>query len=151
LNKLIISKIKKKYKTNYDMGIKNFKNKNFRVAINYFTIALVYVLTDEEKMNINSYLTLSKQELKRSLQSTKIEEVVKEEAQIEEQPKEETIDKVVDTERVRRHYTQGLYYYRNGYTQKAITEWELAINLEPENERVYTSLQRARALLEKGN
>jgi tetratricopeptide (TPR) repeat protein len=133
------------------MGIKNFKNKNFRVAINYFTIALVYVLTDEEKMNINSYLTLSKQELKRSLQSTKIEEVVKEEAQIEEQPKEETIDKVVDTERVRRHYTQGLYYYRNGYTQKAITEWELAINLEPENERVYTSLQRARALLEKGN
>ena len=35
--------------------------------------------------------------------------------------------------------------------EKAISEWEIVLNLDPENERAYTSLQRAKAGLKNTN
>lgn len=152
LNNKIIGIMNKNFRTNFNIALKNYNDKNYKNAINYFNIALQFALNNKDKSQCNNYIISANREMRKVPKKEKKEEQVvveKEEPVVEKIPEEVKIDRVVDTEAVRKHYTQGLYYYRNGYTNKAITEWEIALSLDPENERVYTSLQKAKVLLNK--
>jgi tetratricopeptide (TPR) repeat protein len=147
LFKKVVSKMKDNYGKFYDSGVSNFSRKEFAKSIELFNKALNYAITQKEESKCNSYIIKAKYELSKLDVDVPKEPVVAE----VEQPKEEPakIAQVVDQEEVRKHYTQGLYFYRNGYIEKAISEWEIVLSLDPENERAYTSLQRAKASLKK--
>lgn len=146
-SKQIISKMRENYSKFYDLGVSKFSRKEYEKSIDAFNKALNYAVGAKDENKCNSYIIKARYEL------SKLRIVVKKEQKPEvvEEEKEEPIKvtKQIDQEEVRKHYTQGLYYYRNGYIEKAISEWEIVLNLDPENERAYTSLQRAKARLKK--
>lgn len=131
------------YKKNFNKALKLYNEKNYKEAINYFNLAFKYSLNNKQKAECDKYIISAN----RILRDTTNKKVKKDEVVYKEPVAE--APKVVDHEMVRKHYTQGLYYYKNGYINKAVTEWEIAISLDPENERVYTSLQKGRNFLNK--
>ena len=142
---IILKLISSIYRENFDRAVKLYNEKNYKEAIKYFNIALKYAQNNKQMAECDRYIITSNRILRDAKKSKKVKT---EPVPVSSEP-ESRVTRVVDHEAVRKHYTQGLYYYKNGYVNKAVTEWEIAISLDPENERVYTSLQKGRNFLNK--
>ncbi|MCP4481868.1 MAG: hypothetical protein GY817_03500 [bacterium] len=142
--KRIIKKMKRQYERYFNLGLEFYNMEKYQDAISKFSTSLKYNLTVRQEDKSRKYISKARHELAKLNIEEEDDFVVEE--RVEE--KVET-EQVIDKEQVRKHYTQGLYYYRNGYIKKAIAEWEIVANLDPQNERAYTSLQRAKADLNK--
>ncbi|MFC1546172.1 tetratricopeptide repeat protein [bacterium] len=144
IKKRIQTRSNKLYYTHFNKALEYYKDAEFKNAINSFNKSLNFAL-DKRKVNeARDYIRKSRYEL--TLLQEEKEDIPTVEFLEDEEAKER---RVIDKEAVRRHYNKGLYYYKNGYLEKAIAEWEVVLNMDPEHERAYTSLQKAKAELKK--
>lgn len=143
LKKSIEARMDNLYYMYFNKGLESYKDKRYEVAMASFRKSLDYTVERKKIDEIQDYIRRVRYEL------TLLERQKKVVVPIEEAPKPVEVKKVTNEEEVRKYYNQGLYYYKNGYLEKAIIEWERVLNLDPENERAYTSLQRAKAELQK--
>ncbi len=150
LNKMILNKISEKFSRLYNAGSDNLSSREYRKALDNFNKALEFALDSKNQKKCKDAITKTNLEISRSKQTKPVEAVEVETPKlVETQQVQIALKKSPNQEEVRKHYNQGLYYYRNGYITKAITEWETVLALDPEHERAYTSLQRAKALEKK--
>ena len=49
-----------------------------------------------------------------------------------------------DQETVKRHYLKGIAYYVNGKLDKAISEWEQVLRIDPDNIQARNNLEKCK-------
>ncbi|MBN1897752.1 MAG: type IX secretion system membrane protein PorP/SprF [Spirochaetes bacterium] len=70
----------------------------------------------------------------------KAKEKIKETSLVEESKKKEEEKKKV----LWQHYIKGINYYKNDLLDRAIREWEKALKIDPDNDRIKNALDKAR-------
>jgi tetratricopeptide (TPR) repeat protein len=151
LKREIFLRSDKLYDSYFSKGMDFYKAQSFSDSLDNFSKAFDYATTSAKKSEARTYINKSKSKIagKSKQEKTTASASGEQDQGVRVAPLEEQPKKAVDEEEVRSHYNKGLYYYKNGYLDKAIAEWEIVINLDPENERAYTSLQKAKAELAK--
>ncbi len=133
----------------FGKGEKHFRRGEYTNAIKQWRRALPFAKRKSEvraKLKQANYLLAQMEaEAKRREEEARRKEA---EAEVQE---EETTEPVVaaDPEEIQRRYKQGLYYYQSGYLEKAISEWEAVLRMDPTNEHAYVNIQRAKNELQR--
>lgn len=148
LNEKIEARRQQLYSYYFGKGTDHFNRGEYTEAIDQWKRALPYAGKRnheiEKKLKDANYL----------LAQMEAEAKRREEAS-QRQPAEEAVEEpqapvvVADPEEVQRRYKQGLYYYQSGYLEKAISEWEAVLRMDPNNEHAYVNIQRAKNELER--
>jgi len=60
------------------------------------------------------------------------------------EPEELKEEKIYDTAGAQQKYKQGLVSYAHGKRKEAIQFWEIAVRLDPSNEKIWKTLEKAK-------
>ncbi|MFH1714863.1 MAG: tetratricopeptide repeat protein [Elusimicrobiota bacterium] len=143
LKKSIEVRMDNLYYNNFNTGLELYRDSKYPSSIKSFEKALDYAPDKKRISEVQDYIRKAQHQIALS-KGKKVPEIKEEITPVIEEP---VVTRQIDEEEVRNHYNQGLYYYKNGYLEKAISEWEAVLNLDPAHERAYTNLQKAKKAL----